>query len=73
MVCFRYAGRIDIKSDTGFRNITWGLLPTGCQGVMRELPKILVFYFNIMKGVSTMILKVVGQVKGHKNKMSHDS
>jgi len=23
-----------------------------------------------MKGVSTMILKVVGQVKGHKNKMT---
>ena len=28
------------------------------------------FYFNLTKGVSTMILKVVGQVKGHKNKMT---
>ena len=67
---FRYASWIDIEPDTCFRNITWGSLPVGCQGVMIELPKILVFYFNIMKGVSTMILKVVGQVKGHKNKMT---
>ena len=36
MVCFRYAGRIDIKLDTGLGNLTWGLLPTGCQGVMRK-------------------------------------
>ena len=28
------------------------------------------FYFNLTKGVSTMILKVVGQVKGHKEKMT---
>jgi len=27
-------------------------------------------FFNLMKGVSAMILKVVGQVKGHKNKMT---
>ena len=27
-------------------------------------------FFNLMKGVSTMILKVVGQVKGHKEKMT---
>jgi len=33
---FRYASWIDIKSDTCFRNITWGLLPTGCQGVVRK-------------------------------------
>ena len=28
------------------------------------------FYFNLTKGVSTMILKVVGRVKGHKEKMT---
>jgi len=84
---FRYARRIDIKSDTCFRNITWGLLPTGCQGVVRkddcgcyssECGRLMfttenfnfLFYFNLTKGVSTMILKVVGQVKGHKNKMT---
>jgi len=33
---FRYASWIDIESDTCFRNITWGSLPVGCQGVMRE-------------------------------------
>ena len=27
-------------------------------------------FFNLTKGVSTMILKVVGQVKGHKEKMT---
>ena len=27
-------------------------------------------FFNLMKGVSAMILKVVGQVKGHKNRMT---
>tara|TARA_R100000951_G_scaffold36689_1_gene31489 strand:+ start:214 stop:351 length:138 start_codon:yes stop_codon:yes gene_type:complete len=31
---FRYASWIDIESDTCFRNITWGSLPVGCQGVM---------------------------------------
>ena len=35
---FRYAGWIDIESDTCFRNITWGSLPVGCQGVMM-IPK----------------------------------
>jgi len=90
---FRYASWIDIKSDTCFRNITWGLLPVGCQGVVRkEAPTdstripfnegrrvarelfttedFNFLFFNLMKGVSTMILKVVGQVKGHKEKMT---
>lgn len=35
---FRYASWIDIESDTCFRNITWGSLPVGCQGVMM-IPK----------------------------------
>jgi len=33
---FRYAGWIDIELDTGLGNLTWGSLPIGCQGVMRE-------------------------------------
>jgi len=33
---FRYASWIDIESDTCFRNITWGSLPIGYQGVMRK-------------------------------------
>jgi len=33
---FRYASWIDIESDTCFRNITWGSLPIGCQGVVRK-------------------------------------
>ena len=95
MVCFRYAGRIDIKLDTGLGNLTWGLLPTGCQGVVRkEAPTdstriplnegrrvarelfttedFNFLFFNLTKGVSTMgmILKVVGQVKGHNEKMT---
>jgi hypothetical protein len=36
VVCFRYASWIDIESDTCFRNITWGSLPIGCQGVVRK-------------------------------------
>ena len=36
MVCFRYAGWIDIELDTGLGNLTWGSLPIGCQGVMRK-------------------------------------
>ena len=33
---FRYASWIDIESDTCFRNITWGSLPVGGQGVVRK-------------------------------------
>ena len=33
---FRYASWIDIESDTCFRNITWGSLPVGYQGVVRK-------------------------------------
>jgi hypothetical protein len=29
----------DNKPDTCFRNITWGLLPSGCQGVMKPIEK----------------------------------
>ena len=50
MVCFRYAGWIDIELDTGLGNLTWGSLPIGCQGVMRKEAwensvRILIFYF----------------------------
>ena len=72
MVCFRYAGRIDIELDTGLGNLTWGSLPTGCQGVWVATEDFNFLFFNLTKGVSTMgmVLKVVGQVKGHNEKMT---